>query len=398
MSFTCKKLYSVVWELTLRCNARCVHCGSSAGKDRPDNLTFEQACSVVQQLAQANCQEINLIGGEYFLYQKWRELILEIKKTPINVKIITNGLLLTDSVLDFLKENDIKTLGISIDGFRAETHDSIRRVPGCFERALDAVKRSFERQIPTTVITTINRLNIAELKQMRTLFLENNVYSWQVQHTNLLGSMQEKYALDDFGFYIVGIFCAQTKRLYSSKQFQLAAIHCMGYYSQTIPSHTFNRFWMGCPAGKKVLGIRSNGDVVGCLSIYNDDYIEGNLKEKSLKEIRKNKDFCSWNRRLERFKSLSGFCKDCPFSLACLGGCTSFEQNQKHCYFAIEQKMKKITPKTEVEKVLKALTTGHMDKNGRFFLKNRVEITTTWIDKLPISDEYKKQLAILVID
>ena len=84
--------------------------------------------------------------------------------------------------------------------------------------------------------------------------------------------------------------------------------------------------------------------------------------------------------------------------MACLGGCTSFEQNQKHCYFAIEQKMKKITPKTEVEKVLKALTTGHMDKNGRFFLKNRVEITTTWIDKLPISDEYKKQLAILVID
>lgn len=392
------KLYSVVWELTLKCNARCVHCGSSAGKDRSDNLTFEQACSIVHQLAEANCYEINLIGGEYFLYPKWRELIQEFRKTPIKVKIVTNGLLLSDKVLDFLKENDIKTIGISIDGASADTHDSIRRVPGCFDHALSAVKRSFEHRVPITVITTVNRLNICDLKQMRTLLMSQRVHSWQMQHTNLLGNMQEEYALDNLGYYIVGIFCAQTKRLYPKEKLKLSAIHCMGYYSKTIPQHTSSRFWMGCPAGKGVLGIRSNGDVVGCLSIYDDAYIEGSLKDKALKELMGQKDFCSWNNRLERYKSLTGFCKGCPFGLACLGGCTSFEQNQKHCYYAIEQKMKKTTPKTEKDKILKAMTMGHMDKSGRFFLKGGQEITAEWIKNLSVSDECKRQLSILVID
>ena len=68
MTYCDKKISTAVWELTLKCNAKCIHCGSSAGCDRPNNLTFEQAQSVVKQLDEIGCSVLTLIGGEYFLY------------------------------------------------------------------------------------------------------------------------------------------------------------------------------------------------------------------------------------------------------------------------------------------------------------------------------------------
>ena len=397
MSFCHKFIDNTVWELTLRCNAKCIHCGSTAGQKRKNDLTYDEVLSVVRQLVAANCRLLTLIGGEYFLYPKWRDLLGEIAKTPMRFNIVTNGMLLTEKNLDFLMDMKIDAIGVSLDGATAKTHDYIRGVSGCFDKAFDAVKRCRARKIPTTVITTINRLNIGELKELREKLVANKMRSWQLQHSNLLGRMQKELCLDDFGFYIVGLFCAQSMRLYPQDVLDLHAMHCMGYYSKTIPCHVPNKYWKGCFAGRRILGIRSNGDVVGCLSLYDDKYIEGNLKEKSLAEIRGNKCFCQWNHRIRKYKSLTGFCKDCPFGLICIGGCPSFSENQKHCYYAIEQKYAKMKPETEFERVFQAVTQGHMDKDGHFFPKNEGEITLDWINSLNINEEYKKQLAILVI-
>lgn len=38
-------------------------------------------------------------------------------------------------------------------------------------------------------------------------------------------------------------------------------------------------------AGCKAVAIESNGDVKGCLSLQNERFIEGNIRERSLKDI-----------------------------------------------------------------------------------------------------------------
>src|SRR2546421_10403449 len=57
----------VVWELTLACNLKCVHCGSRAGTRRPGELTTEECLDLVAQLAELGTREVTLIGGEAFL-------------------------------------------------------------------------------------------------------------------------------------------------------------------------------------------------------------------------------------------------------------------------------------------------------------------------------------------
>ena len=396
MSFCSSRLTNAVWELTLRCNAKCLHCGSSAGVDRKNNLTYEEALQVVHQLAELKCQFLTLIGGEYFLYPKWKELLAEFQKTSIWISIVTNGLLLTKKNLDFLIASDVKGVGISLDGSNPKTHDYIRQVPGCFRQAVNALQLSRQARMPTTAITTINRLNIAELKEIRSLLLQNGIRSWQLQHTNLLGRMQKKFCIDDFGYYVIGLFCAQNKRLFSPDQLTIHAMHCMGYYSKTIPDHSIAPVWTGCMAGHRVLGIRSNGDVLGCLSLYDDKFIEGNIREKPLPELWKDKCFCRWNKRFEKFKNLDGFCKGYPYSLICLGGCSSFAENQRHCYYEIEKRFDKNPPQSPLEKVLRDLTRTKMDKQGYIHLPDNQLLSQEYIDNSGLDPEHKKMLSLLI--
>jgi MoaA/NifB/PqqE/SkfB family radical SAM enzyme len=58
----------VVWELTLRCDHACTHCGSRAGVARERELSTAEALVVVDQLASMGAREVVLIGGEAYLH------------------------------------------------------------------------------------------------------------------------------------------------------------------------------------------------------------------------------------------------------------------------------------------------------------------------------------------
>ena len=57
----------VVWELTLKCDLACRHCGSRAGKAREAELSMAEARDVVAQLAELGARELAFIGGEAYL-------------------------------------------------------------------------------------------------------------------------------------------------------------------------------------------------------------------------------------------------------------------------------------------------------------------------------------------
>src|SRR4051812_43782865 len=60
-----------VWEITLRCDLACRHCGSRAGPARPDELSTAECLDLVRQLAELGTREIALIGGEAYLREDW---------------------------------------------------------------------------------------------------------------------------------------------------------------------------------------------------------------------------------------------------------------------------------------------------------------------------------------
>ena len=81
----------VVWELTLQCNLKCIHCGSSAGKARPNELSTLEALNLCKDLAEINSREVCFMGGEPFLRKDWYRLGKEIRDLDIELLIISNG-------------------------------------------------------------------------------------------------------------------------------------------------------------------------------------------------------------------------------------------------------------------------------------------------------------------
>src|ERR1043166_3004467 len=86
-----------VWELTLACDLKCQHCGSRAGKRRPDELSTEEGLDLVRQLARMGAREVTLIGGEAYLRRDWLEIIREIRAQGMDCTLQSGGLPLTEA-------------------------------------------------------------------------------------------------------------------------------------------------------------------------------------------------------------------------------------------------------------------------------------------------------------
>ena len=84
-----------------------------------------------------------------------------------------------------------------------------------------------------------------------------------------------------------------------------------------------NAPFSGCSAGLTALGIDSVGNVRGCESMYDERFIEGNLRSRSLREIWEDPDSFAYNRQFTPEK-LTGACAGCEKGPYCAGGCRSF--------------------------------------------------------------------------
>lgn len=337
--------YSAVLELTLQCNMKCMHCGSSAGKSRKDELTTNEWINLCNELHELGCKEVTLIGGEPFLRKNWYEIAYNIKDNGMKLSIVSNGYSIDDKVIAKLTKLKPHVVGISIDGASSKTHDSIRGVKGSFEKCKHSLIMLKEAGIPTTVVTTVHKMNLKELPELRD-FLLNKGIAWQIQIADATGRFPKKLHVSKKDFYSIALFIASTRSKYSNKELAVSGAHCIGYHSNVLPSVMMSPIWSGCQAGITVLGIQSNGGIKGCLSLP-DAFIEGNVKEASLSHIWNDYNAFSYNRQFKK-EDLNGECKECKYGKTCKGGCLAVSTSvtgKSHCnpfcLYSIEKQMEK---------------------------------------------------------
>jgi radical SAM protein with 4Fe4S-binding SPASM domain len=97
-----------------------------------------------------------------------------------------------------------------------------------------------------------------------------------------------------------------------------------GYFPLDPALRFLHQTWHGCIAGRSLIGIRSNGDLLGCLSL-GDGFIEGNLRQTSLRELWSSPT--AFPRLRHKEYQLTGACAACPFASECRAGCTGIAQS-----------------------------------------------------------------------
>ncbi len=313
-----------VWEVTMGCNMRCGHCGSSCTEPLPDELNTEEALDLIDQLKQIGLKWITLSGGEPLTRKDLPLLVKRLSQHSIIVNMITNGWLMNEKIAKTLKENGISTVAISIDGTE-EIHDSIRR-KGSFARAANAFSMLRSLGITVGAVTTVSQKNIHILPELRDQLIQMGVNSWQLQIGLPMGNFvkQPDWLIEPEQVDSLIDFCYETSL---QDKIKIFPADCIGYYTKKeiiVRQRTYKTdhtpLWDGCNAGIRGFGILQNGDILGCTSIRSPEFIEGNIRQRKLSEIWEDPTKFTWRRSLKK-NELKGECADCTYGSKCLGGC-----------------------------------------------------------------------------
>ncbi|MDR1685781.1 MAG: 12,18-didecarboxysiroheme deacetylase [Desulfovibrio sp.] len=163
LQFSEDKKPVVVWNMTRRCNLRCVHCYAQATDIAGgDAISTEQAKAVIDDLAAYGAPVMLFSGGEPLVRDDLAELAAYAVSRGMRAVISTNGTLISREKARELKGVGLSYVGISLDGGR-EVHDRFRRVRGSFDKALQGVEHCREEGLKVGLRFTINKRNAGEI-------------------------------------------------------------------------------------------------------------------------------------------------------------------------------------------------------------------------------------------
>ncbi len=373
----------MVWELTLACNLKCLHCGSTAGGRREAELSTAEALELCSGLKEAGCGGVALMGGEPLLRKDFPAIASRVRELGMELSVITNGTVRPDGIFTLLKSLGPRAVAISLDAAGPELHDRIRGVPGAFAKASSFIEDALKAGLPVSVITTVHKLNISELPGLRDIIKGRGI-AWQVQTAGAEGGrFSRDLLLDQEEFYSVGMFVESCRREYSPEELPVIGAHDLGYHSLLLKNVSLYEKWEGCQAGVSVAGIRSDGGVLGCLAVNDDRFVEGSVRREPFQAIWSRPGAFSYARDFSPGK-LGENCAGCGHAETCRGGCSEMSlmktgrpHNDPYCFRAIEDRLFFKGPGGAVRKLGASIAAGRgrapFGRLGRIFSGKRGE-------------------------
>jgi radical SAM protein with 4Fe4S-binding SPASM domain len=314
-----------VWEITLRCDQACRHCGSRAGVERPNELATEECLDLVRQLSELGVMEVTLIGGEAYLRPDVLDIIRAIRARGMHCTMTTGGRGLDRSLARELASAGLGSASISIDGAE-RTHDRLRGSNGSYRDALAAMRALREAGVRLTVNTQINRLSMTDLPAILDMIVSEGAEAWQVMLTVAMARAADEpdvllqpYDLLDL-FPLVDTLAARCQehgvRFYPGNN-----LGYFGPYESRLRGTLPRGHGGSCGAGRTTLGIESDGLVKGCPSLPSAAWGGGTIRDHSLAEIWERASALHYTRD-RTVEDLTGFCRTCYYADTCRAGCT----------------------------------------------------------------------------
>jgi Fe-coproporphyrin III synthase len=175
LQFSADKKPVVVWNVTKRCNLRCVHCYShSEDRSYAGELSLDEGKALIEDLAEFGSPVMLFSGGEPLIRPDILQLIRYATEKGMRAVVSTNGTLITEALAEKLKEIGLSYVGISLDGLE-EVHDTFRGIPGTFGRVMDAIGHCQAAGLKVGLRFTINKRNFQDIPGIFDLVEQRNI-------------------------------------------------------------------------------------------------------------------------------------------------------------------------------------------------------------------------------
>lgn len=319
--------------ITTRCNLRCSYCSHFTSKgDVNKDLPKEEWLMFLKELNENAVLNVCLSGGESLIREDFKDIVDGVVKNRMRFSILSNGTLITDDILEFLKSTKrCSSIQVSIDGPGPDIND-ISRGKGTFEKALRGLRLLLKHKLPATVRVTIHKFNYKHLDEVARLLLEDvglpsfstnsasnfglckeNKNSTQLSAAEFSESMAKLMELNKKYNGRIG---AQAGPLASGKHW-MEIEEAIQKGKKGIPGCGYLR---SCGGIFNKMAVRADGIMLPCsqmphveLGRINKDKLKDVwLNHPELKRLRDRRDI-----PLGDFE----FCRDCKYIPYCRGGC-----------------------------------------------------------------------------
>lgn len=298
-------------EVTKNCNFNCIHCYLGNKSEEKDNLSKNDILQLINNLDSLGVMDVVITGGEPFLNKDLLEILEYIKKKNIGISILTNGSLLNKKIISQLSRLKIKRISISLESHKKNIFGKIRG-PENFDKVISGIKLAINAKLPLEInVVLFDGLNNTKLhlksffRYLKKLGLKRKNIDCDIFLPVGCGKNIKKFVLDakdtmdNLNFAKDAIF-GKTKRILKKNP-------------NIIISNSF------CGLGREMVYIASNGDVFLCPGFIQKDWLLGNIKKTTLKEIWENSDKLKYFRQKEYLKDSK--CNSCKYLSFCDGGC-----------------------------------------------------------------------------
>jgi 12,18-didecarboxysiroheme deacetylase len=333
LQFSIDKKPVVVWNMTRRCNLKCVHCYAQSEDISYDNeLTHDQAIAMMDDLADFGVPVLLFSGGEPLVHPRLVEYAQYAVSKGMRAVISTNGTLITKEKAMMLKEIGLSYVGISLDGLEP-VHDMFRGVPGSYRRAMAAIEHCQAAGIKVGLRFTINKRNVQDIPGIFDLLEEKNIPRACFYHLVYSGRGSE-IAKEDLSHeetrQVLDLIMDRTRDLHDRnlpKEVLTVDNHADGPY-------LYLRLLKEDPQrAAEVLELlqmnegNNSGRGIGCISwdgeVYPDQFWRekslGNIKERPFSEIWTDESNEFLMKMKEKKKHVKGRCAQCRWLEICAG-------------------------------------------------------------------------------
>lgn len=289
-------------EITSRCNERCVHC-YIPHEYKTSNMEPELYYRVLDELEEMQVINVTLSGGEPMVHPEFLSFLKAAKAKDFNVGVLSNLTLLTDEIVDVLKEGNPSFVQVSLYSLNPDHHDAITTITGSFEKTRCAILKLIDNNVPVQISCPVTKINKGDYI---------DVAKWAAEHrirATTDYSIMAKYNHDisNLDYRLTPLECREVmvKMIESDKEYQSEIL--ASNYEAEVERLVNNGDQPFCGIGISTCCMVANGDVFPCAGWQSMNC--GNLYENTLQYIWKESKQLAFLRNIRR--------KDIPKCMNC---------------------------------------------------------------------------------
>lgn len=314
--------------LTEGCNLRCRHCWLAPKHENENqkykHMEFEIIKSLIKQGKEMGLSGVKLTGGEPLMHPQIVEIIDYLVNEGFSIVIETNGVLISDEIVASLKRAKAVSISISLDGVDKESHEWVRLVEGCFEKAVSGMKKLVEAGIKPQIIMSIMQHNKHQTKELIRFAEEigaNSVKFNIVMPTERGKKMHEQGETVEIR-ELVKMGEEMEKEIIPNSKIKVIFHHPTVFKPLSSIYEKDNGRVGGCGI-KGILGVLADGSFALCgIGSSIKEMVFGNAQNDRLKDIWENTAVLN-DIRENMPQKLEGICGKCMFKAICLGSCVA---------------------------------------------------------------------------